>query len=84
MVKVTVTTSAVSLPIGNNARPLLQNLGPGVVYFGPDLSVSANNGFKLLPGMGYEFPNTLREMDAWASVCVVSDATADLRYGSVG
>lgn len=84
MYKIAVTTTAQILPFGDPARVLLQNLGPGIVYFGPSSSVSANNGFKLLSGMGYEFPETLRQMSQWDEVWVVSNSTADLRVADVG
>jgi hypothetical protein len=84
MQQITVTTTVASLPLGGNATPILQNLGPGMVYFGPTFSLTAGNGFKLPPGVGYEFPQSLRAMSSWDVVYVISDSTADLRYGSVG
>ena len=84
MQKITVTTSAVNLPFGDKARPLLQNLGPGDIYFAPDDAVSVNYGFKLPPGMGYEFPDNLGYGSGWMQVWVISTSTSDLRIGSVG
>lgn len=81
--KITVTTSAVSLPFGTGARPLLQNLGPGNVYFANNSSVSTNYGFKLSPGMGYEFPDDMNRYGGWEEVWVISDGTADLRIGGL-
>ena len=83
MNKVTVTTAVFNLPLGTGSRPLLQNLGPGDIYFGDSSSVSVNNGFKLSPGMGYEFPHTLPFSGSFEQIFVVSNSTADLRYGSV-
>jgi hypothetical protein len=83
MNQITVTTAVLNLPLGTGSRPLLQNLGPGDVYFGDSPSVSTANAFKLTPGMGYEFSEPLPYSGSFEQVWVVSNSTADLRYGSV-
>lgn len=40
----------------SRSRPVIQNLGPGVVYLETDGDVDVDNGFKLAVGAVYEFP----------------------------
>jgi len=83
--KITVGTAAVKIPVGQADRPVLQNLGPGDVYFGTSNAVSAANGLKLTVGMGYEFPDTLSKVAGWNEVWVIaSEAATDLRIANVG
>lgn len=85
VIKVTVGVTAVQLPFGEADRPVVQNLGPGDVYLGDGPTVSANNGIKLEPGVGYEFPNTLKKISDWKGVWVIaSEAGTDVRVANVG
>lgn len=75
---VDVTTDAEKLDLssykdlGSKGQILvLQNLGPGDVYWDTVAGVSTTNGVKLGTGGGYE----LRLQDVW----VVGSAAADLR-----
>lgn len=83
MAALLATTTAQKLPVGQNQRPILQNLGTGLAYFGDSSSVSATNGIQLAVGAAFEFPTDLSNA-GWAELWVVSAATSDLRYFSVG
>ena len=54
-------------------RPLVQNLGPGKVYFDTDADVSVETGFELGVGAAFEFAE---DSNVTPSVYVVAD-TAD-------
>lgn len=54
-----VGTAAVAANIKSTDSPVIQNLGPGNLYFDFDAAVSASTGFKLEVGMVYEFPRDL-------------------------
>ena len=83
--KVTVGTTAVKLDFGPADRPVIQNLGSGDLYFGPTSAVTANSGIKLSVGMGYEFPNVLKNIAGWPEVWVIASAAGtDVRVANVG
>lgn len=84
---VTVTTSQVRLntsayaDLGTTGQTLvMQNLGDGEVYFDFRTGVTAANGIRLSPNGAYELTNWNASMD----VFLISDSSADVRYGVVG
>lgn len=84
MANVTVGTAAVEIVFDGSARPLIQNLGAGNLYFSRKATVSSSNGIKLTVGSAYEFPDILAASGG-PSVWVVADlAGTDVRYDSVG
>ena len=81
--KLTVGTVPVRVPITARQRPLIQNLGPGVIYFDNAQTVSADASIKMDVGVVYEFPADLGE--GVGALWVVADqAGCDLRYTQVG
>jgi hypothetical protein len=57
----TVATGAVNTELDWTARPIIQNLGPGTLYFGPFEANLLTEGLLLPAGKAYEFPATLVE-----------------------
>ena len=57
---------------------IVQNLGPGDVYFGYTDDVAVASGIKIATGGGYEFPRAPAR-----TVWLVSDGTADVRWEAV-
>ena len=59
------------------ARPIVQNLGPGTLYFSSREANIATEGLKLVPNAVYELPTSLVEgigevwLEAAGSVCDV-------------
>jgi hypothetical protein len=86
MQNITVNTTAVKLPFGAADRPVLQNVSTGGdIYFGNSDQVTASNGLRLAPGVGYEFPSTLSQIADWDEVWVIaSQAGVSLRVANVG
>lgn len=83
MANITVGTTAVELPLGAGARPLIQNLGAGNLYLGRRSTVTSSTGIKLVPGATYEFPADLGL--SGGSVWLIADAAGtDVRYDTVG
>lgn len=79
----TVNTTAVEVPVGDRL-PVLVNSGTTTVYFGSTAAVTTATGIPLGPGIGYEFPETLREA-GWEALWVIGDgAGGQIRYGTVG
>jgi hypothetical protein len=58
MAAITVGTQAVELDTTSFRNPVIQNLGPGQLYF-DWVPVTAATGFKLMVGAVYEFPRTM-------------------------
>lgn len=78
-----VGTTPVRVPVDMSVTPVLQNLGPGNVYWDGDPNVSATTGFKLTPNAAYEFARDLNQ--GAGSVYLVADAVnTDVRIVSVG
>jgi hypothetical protein len=81
--KLTVGTSPVMLPYKGHVTPMVQNLGPGNVYFDADQNVSASTGIQMQPGAVYEFPRDLS--DGGGFIWLVADqAGCDVRIIRVG
>lgn len=59
------------------ARPIVQNLGPGTLYYSASPTNIATEGLKLVPNAVYELPTSLVEgvgavwLEAVGSVCDV-------------
>lgn len=50
-----VGQTAETLP-SNRSRPIIQNLGPGVIYIDSDEDVTTETGFEIPVGAAYEAP----------------------------
>lgn len=59
LMQLKVGTTPVQLPYKGHVTPMVQNLGPGNVYFDNDPTVSADTGVMMVPGAVYEFPREL-------------------------
>lgn len=81
--KVTVGTTPMPLGVDSSGTPILQNLGPGTIYFDGIADVSANSGIRLGVGDLYEFARDL-SMSSGAIYVVSSAADTDLRVLVVG
>ena len=68
--------------IGTN-QPIIQNLGPGVLYVGPYSTNLSTNGLKLPVNAVYEYPKTLVEGDAKVYIQAIGDS-CDVRMMNVG
>ena len=75
-----VPTQLVSLT--GQTTPVLQNLGPGIIYFDHDPAVTAATGLRLGVGDTYEFPRDL--VVAGGLLYAVADVDTDLRILVVG
>jgi hypothetical protein len=83
MAQVDVGTVPVRLPVQGTTRPMIQNLGPGIVYMDRDEDVDATTGIKLEVGDVYEFPTDVSA--GGSSVYLISDtADTDVRYMVAG
>lgn len=61
---------------------MIQNLGPGTVYFDAKPDVDINTGIKIPAGQAYEFVKSL-DLTTGA-LYLVATATSDVRYMEVG
>jgi hypothetical protein len=80
-VQLIVGTTAVKIPSGGRARPIIQNLGPGNIFFDTEGSVTPEGGLKLVPEAIYEFPTMGTLDDIWI---VASEANTEVRVVAVG
>lgn len=81
--KVVVGTEPVHLPIPADSTPIVQNLGPGVLYLDHDPEVSVDTGLKVPVDTGYEFARDLSQ--GGGQVYAVADADdTDVRILVVG
>jgi len=81
--KITVGTTPVSLGLDSDSTPVVQNLGPGVVYMDSTEDVTTATGLKLNVGDTYEFFRDLNQ--AGGEIFLVSDqAATDVRVMVVG
>jgi len=79
-VKLTVGTTPVRLPV--HGAPVIQNLGPGVLYMDASETVDVNTGIRIPVGQAYEFTRTL-EVSSGA-LFLVATQTTDVRCMEVG
>jgi len=64
-------------------RPIIQNLGPGIVYIGPTSTDLTTEGLKLPVNAVYEYPAIVQ--DGAGAVWVVADTNStDVRIINVG
>lgn len=81
--KISVGTSPVQLPYKGHVTPMIQNLGPGNVYFDAAPDVSISTGLMMTPGAVYEFPRDLS--DGGGFIWLVADQDdCDVRIIRVG
>jgi hypothetical protein len=45
--------------LGGTQRPIIQNLGPGILYVGSSPNNLVNKGLKLVANAAYEYPDNL-------------------------
>lgn len=81
--KIAVGTTPVQLPYKGHVTPMVQNLGPGVVYFDNDPNVSATTGIQMQVGAVYEFPGDLSGGGGLVWL-VANSGTCDVRIMRVG
>lgn len=80
MAKVTVGTAPVQLPVDVGETPVIQNLGPGVLYLDTRSNVAAGTGLKIPVDSAYEWPKDLTK-----TVYAIADAAnTDVRVLVVG
>lgn len=74
-------TTPVKVP-GDRSRPIIQNLGPGNVFFDTDGDVTPSDGILLAPSSVYEFPTP---GGASVGIFIVADqADTDVRIVVLG
>lgn len=83
MAKLTVGVTPVELPLTGTTTPVIQNLGPGTVYFDADSEVAAETGLEVPVGGGYEFPRDLN-LGEGVIYLVATEVGTDVRYLAVG
>lgn len=81
--QITVGTTPVRFPGRGNARPMVQNLGPGLVYFDNRDNVSIETGIQMPVGSIYEFPTDLQRGGGYVYLVADQDDT-DVRFMTVG
>lgn len=81
--KVVVGTAPVDLTVGGRGRPVIQNLGPGMIYLDSSSEdVSTESGIQIPVGVAYEFPTAAADDE---KVSIVSDAAdTDVRVVVMG
>lgn len=79
---ISVETTPVQIDADGTSMVLVQNLGEGDVYLGPDNTVSSTNGIQVNAGGWYETPVPL--VESGGHLWVVSDTAADVRVMRVG
>lgn len=83
MTAVTVGTTPVVLDQATGrGRPIIQNLGPGNVYFDSEPTVTASTGIRLVPGAAFEFATGVG-VETGLSV-VADQANTDVRVIVMG
>ena len=73
-----VGTTVVNLDLPRSSRPVIQNLGPGVLYLDSDPDVTVDSGLQLPVGAVYEFFYPLAGQDVGLSL-ISSLANTDVR-----
>lgn len=83
MTSVSVGTAAVNVTdIVARGKPIIQNLGPGNVYFDSQPGVTAASGVKLVVGATYEFAEMLG--DETGLSLIADAANTDVRIIVMG
>ncbi len=76
-----VGTSAQKVVAGGRQRPVIQNLGPGVIYLDTGGTVTVSTGLRIPVGAVYEFPTSGSEDDIWI---IATEADTDVRVIEIG
>ena len=80
MAKITVGMSPIALPVTRGETPIIQNLGPGILYLDTRSDVTASTGLLVDVHSAYEWPS-----DVTRAVYAVADAEGtDVRVMVVG
>lgn len=80
---VLTTSGAVNTGYNGTQQPIIQNLGPGILYVGTSSTDLTTNGLRLPVGAVYEFPTVLNE--GAGNVWVQADIEqCDVRIINVG
>lgn len=81
----TVGTSAVQVNPEAVAIPVIQNLGPGIVYIGRTSGVTTSNGMQIPVGAVYEWPVAIGAGGSSPDVYAIADtAGTNVRVLSAG
>lgn len=72
-----------SAPFGLSSRPIVQNLGPGILWLGTGSTDLANLGIKLPVNAVYELPAELAQGPGKIYL-LATDANCDVRIINVG
>ena len=80
---ITVADGAVNLGYSGTQRPLVQNLGPGILYISSSANDLATEGIEIAPDAAYELPATLNEGAQQLYALAVGD-DCDVRTLNVG
>ena len=80
-----LTTAAGIIDTGFSGtnQPIIQNLGPGVLYVGPYSTDLGTKGLRLPVNAVYEYPKTLVEGDAKVYIQAIGDS-CDVRMMNIG
>ena len=82
---ITTANTAVDSGFTGTQQPIIQNLGPGVVYIGPwdNATTLTSDGLKLTVNTVYEYPATL--VEGANKIYLVADTNStDVRMINVG
>lgn len=83
MAQLTVGTTAVDvLAATGRGRPIIQNLGPGKLYFDSAPNVTTSTGIQLAVGASYEFASAI-SLETGLSV-IADQAATDVRVIVMG
>lgn len=82
--KITVGTTPVSLAVDATSTPVIQNLGPGVLYLDNNAALTAATGLQLAVGDSFEFPGDLTYAGSVGIYMLASVAGTDVRVLVVG
>lgn len=79
---IAATSTPVRIAADGDMRVLIQNIGAGIVYIGPDSDVNASNGIMVSPGGWYE--SSEKMVSSRNHLWLMSPTTADVRVMRVG
>ena len=79
--RILLSTTSVQVPSAGRSRLILQNLGPGTVYFDTDGDVDTVSGIELAVGDIFEFETSSGDDNVWV---VATLPSTDLRVVEVG
>lgn len=79
--RILVGTTSTQVASNGRIRPVVQNLGPGVVYIDTDGDVDSTSGLQIPVGAVYEFPLSGGDSNIWL---VSTLANTDVRVVGMG